>query len=99
MFNNPLRKNCCAAEKYNFKITDYFILKFIKRLNKYKKIYMDGKYNNKVGGPVNNKIKFLSIYKFSIANENTSADGYSSEKKIDSILSGTIPIYYGNFIV
>ena len=32
---------------------------------------MDGKYNNKVGGPVNNKIKFLSIYKFSIANENT----------------------------
>ena len=71
MFNNPLRKNCCAAEKSNFKITDYFILKFIKRLNKYKKIYMDGKYNNKVGGSVNNKIKFLSIYKFSIANENT----------------------------
>ena len=36
---------------------------------------MGGKYNNNVG-IINNKIDFLSKYKFSIAMENTEADGY-----------------------
>ena len=52
-----------------------------------------------------NKIEFLSSYKFSIATE---AEGYLSEKifefkeykiLIDSFLSGTIPIYYGDYMV
>ncbi len=31
--------------------------------------------------------------------ENTEAEGYLSEKIIDSFLSGTIPIYYGDYMV
>ena len=59
---------------------------------------MGGKYKNNVG-KIQNKIEFLSSYKFSIAMENTEGDGYISEKIIDSFLSGTIPIYYGSYMV
>jgi hypothetical protein len=59
---------------------------------------MGGKYKNNVG-KIKNKIKFLSSYKFSISMENTEADGYSSEKIINSFLSGTIPIYYGDYMI
>ena len=59
---------------------------------------MGGKYKNNVG-KINNKIKFLQSYKFSIAMENTEGDGYISEKIIDSFLSGTIPIYYGSYLL
>ena len=46
------------------------------------------------------KIKLnLSHYKFSIAMENSDGDGYLSEKIIDSFLAGTIPIYYGDYIL
>ena len=45
------------------------------------------------------KVKFLKKYKFSIAMENSEADGYASEKIIDSFLAGTIPIYYGDYMV
>ena len=31
--------------------------------------------------------------------ENTEADGYSSEKILESFLSGKIPIYYGNYMI
>ena len=31
--------------------------------------------------------------------ENSEGDGYISEKIIDSFLSGTIPIYYGNYMI
>ena len=31
--------------------------------------------------------------------ENSSADGYVSEKIIQSFISGTIPIYYGDYLI
>ena len=59
---------------------------------------MGGKYKNNVG-KIKDKILFLSSYKFSIAMENSEADGYFSEKIIDAFLAGTIPIYYGNYMI
>ena len=59
---------------------------------------MGGKYKNNVG-KIHDKIKFLSSYKFSFAMENSEGDGYFSEKIIDSFLSGTIPIYYGDYMI
>ena len=59
---------------------------------------MGGKYKNNVG-KIRNKISFLSNYKFSIAMENTEGEGYLSEKIMHSFLSGTIPIYYGDYIL
>ena len=95
---NPIRKKFCAAIISNTLITDNFRLIFIKELQKYKSIDMGGKYNNNIG-PINNKLEFLFSYKFSIAMENTEGDGYISEKIIDAFLSGTIPIYYGDYMI
>ena len=97
VLNNPLRKKFCAAVISN-NITSLRI-KFINELNKYKKVDMGGKFLNNVGGPVKDKIEFLSSYKFSIAMENSEGDGYASEKIVDSLLSGTIPIYYGDYTI
>ena len=94
-----MRKKFCGSVISNIRSTDYFRIKFIKELSKYKKVDMGGKYNNNIGGPVKNKTEFLSLYKFSISMENTNGDGYISEKIIQSFYSGTIPIYYGNYMI
>ena len=99
MLNSPKRQKFCAALISNFNSTDGFRLKFIKELEKYKKIDFGGKVYNNIGRSVEDKIKFLSQYKFSIAMENSEGDGYISEKIVDAFLSGTIPIYYGDYMI
>ena len=76
-----------------------FRMNFINELNRYKQVDMGGKCNNNVNHTVQNKIKFLSNYKFSIAMENSKGDGYMSEKIVDSFMAGTIPIYYGGYMI
>ena len=93
-----IRKKFCSAVISNYRLTDGFRLKFINELNKYKKVDMGGRYKNNVG-KIKSKIDFFKSYKFSIAMENTEGDGYISEKIIQSFLSGTIPIYYGDYII
>ena len=93
------KKKFCAAVISNFKSSDRFRINFIKELNKYKDVDMGGKYKNNVGGRITNKIKFLSDYKFSIAMENSEGQGYVSEKILDSFYAGTIPIYYGGYMI
>ena len=99
VLNSPKRQKFCAALISNFNSTDGFRLKFIKELEKYKKIDFGGKVYNNIGRSVENKIQYLSQYKFSIAMENSEGDGYISEKIVDAFLSGTIPIYYGDYMV
>ena len=60
---------------------------------------MGGKYKNNIGGPVKNKKQFLTSYKFSISIENSEGDGYLTEKIVDSFYSGTIPIFYGDYML
>ena len=60
---------------------------------------MGGQFNNNINKSVINKKQFLSSYKFSIAMENSEGDGYISEKIVDSFISGTIPIYYGDYMI
>ena len=56
-------------------------------------------YRNNIEGPVKDKIKFFSSYKFSLAMENINGDGYISEKLFQSFISGTIHIYYGDYLI
>lgn len=98
ILKSSIRKKFAAAVISNNRTGNFFRLKFIKELNKYKKIDLGGRYKNNVG-KIYNKIKFLSSYKFSIAMENSEGDGYLSEKILDSFQSGTIPIYYGDYMV
>ena len=69
---------------------------FYDKLSLYKKVDSGGRFKNNVGGPVKNKLKFLSNYKFSICFENSKSEGYISEKLFEAFEAGTIPIYYGD---
>lgn len=65
-------------------------------LSEYKRVESGGCYLNNVGGPVPNKREFQENSKFTIAFENTSYDGYSTEKIVEAFAARTIPIYYGD---
>lgn len=69
---------------------------FYNLLSEYKKVDSGGRHLNNIGGPVKDKRAFQQDYKFSIAFENASAKGYTTEKILQAFSAGTIPIYYGN---
>lgn len=66
------------------------------KLNKYKKVDSGGGYLNNIGGRIKNKIEFESKYKFSIAFENSSRSGYTTEKIVTAFAARTIPVYWGD---
>lgn len=65
-------------------------------LNAYKPVDSGGRFHNNVGGLIRDKFEFDKGHKFSIAFENTSYPGYTTEKIVEAFAAGTIPIYYGN---
>ena len=71
-------------------------VRFFDQLSQYKRIESGGCYKNNVGGPVPNKRKFQETTKFTIAFENTTYDGYATEKLVEAFAAGTVPIYYGD---
>ncbi len=79
--------------------------KFFHLLNKYKLVSSPGTHLNNANMNVGerfstdwmySKIDFQSKCKFSIAFENTSSPGYTTEKILHAFISNTIPIYWGN---
>lgn len=66
------------------------------KLCEYKKVDSGGRYMNNIGGPVKNKLEFQKKHKFSIAFENGSMKGYTTEKIIHPFAAHSIPIYWGN---
>lgn len=72
---------------------------FFDKLSKYKKVDSGGKYMNNVGNPVPDKYQFEKEYKFSIAFENVSHPGYSTEKLMQAFAAGGIPIYWGDPLI
>ncbi len=74
-------------------------VQFFERLSKYKRVDSGGLLMNNVGGPIKNKVEFMSQYKFSIAFENSRHPGYTTEKIVHPMYAGSIPIYWGNPVV
>lgn len=72
---------------------------FFRRLSKYKAVDSGGLVLNTLGHRVQDKQTFLSDYKFTIAFENTSRAGYTTEKLVEPMLAGSIPIYWGDPLV
>ncbi len=72
---------------------------FYKRLSEYKRIDSGGRYMNNIGGPVKDKMSFVSRYKFSITFENSSAPGYVTEKMMEAQSVWSVPIYWGDPLV
>lgn len=69
---------------------------FFQLLSKYKRIDSGGTLFNNIGKKINNKHDFIKDYKFTIAFENSSYPGYTSEKIFDAMLVNSVPIYWGN---
>lgn len=69
---------------------------FFKKLSQIKTIDSGGSYCNNIGEKVKDKVAFMRNYRFSIAFENSSYPGYTTEKIYESMIAGSIPIYWGN---
>lgn len=93
-FCNFIYSNPCCAERNLFYVM----------LSKYKNIDSLGKIFNNVTGLgsrsahdyESEKISSLRPYKFTIAFENASYPGYTTEKIAHAFIAGSIPIYWGN---
>ena len=97
--NGPKREKFCGAVLNNETSLNHFREKFVKELSKYKTVDSGGEIDNNLGYIVTDKIKFFSSYKFSIAFEKNTADGYATDHILNSLLAGTVPIYYGDYLI
>lgn len=76
-------------------------LEFFKQLSKYKTVASGGRLLNNIGKPngVENKLEFISNYKFNICFENSASMGYATEKIVDALSVFAVPIYWGNPLI
>lgn len=65
-------------------------------LSKYKQVDSGGRAYNNLGYLVDDKLKFVNQYKFTIAFENSEYPGYTTEKLVHPKLVNSMPIYWGN---
>lgn len=94
-----VKEKFCAFVYSNGKLSN--IRKYIfEKLSEYKKVDSGGKYLNNINGSIGktreDKINFQKQYKFIIACENQSFNGYNTEKLLEAFASGGIPIYWGD---
>jgi alpha(1,3/1,4) fucosyltransferase len=73
--------------------------RFFRLLSKYKPVDSGGRLFNSIGGPVQDKLAFVRQSKFTIAFENESYPGYTTEKLSEPMLADSLPIYWGNALV
>ncbi len=108
--DNLLNRKFCNFIYYNSGSGEGAILRqeFCKRLMKYKYVDCPGKVLNNMeaedleprfGDWIASKTEFLKKYKFTIAFENSSSNGYTTEKLYQPLQSFSVPIYWGNPLV
>jgi len=85
---------------YSNSLADSFREDFFELLSSYKKINSGGRFKNNLETeefrPVADKLAFERKHKFSIAFENSSHDGYTTEKLVQAFAANTVPIYWGD---
>ncbi len=69
---------------------------FFNLLSGYRSVDSGGKFLNNINERVENKLEFQEGYNFSIAFENASSPGYTTEKILQAFAAKTIPIYWGD---
>lgn len=70
--------------------------KFFRLLNRSKSVDSGGRHFNNLGNIVADKLAFIRDYKFTLALENSSSPGYTTEKLVEAMLANSLPIYWGN---
>lgn len=99
---NNRKKFCCFiySNPYAHPMRD----RLFYELSRYKRIDSLGRHLHNTDTPSSRNaanwrelsVKMKSDYKFSIASENASYEGYTSEKLFSSFQAHTVPIYWGN---
>jgi hypothetical protein len=69
---------------------------FFKLLSRYDSVTSGGSTANNLGFVVGDKWEFQKASRFSIAFENASTPGYTTEKIVDAFRARSVPIYWGN---
>lgn len=72
---------------------------FFRQLNRRRPVDSGGRHFNNLGRPVGDKMAFVRDYKFSLAFENSASPGYTTEKLVEPMLAGSLPVYWGNPLV
>lgn len=89
------RKFCCFLSSSGW--ADPIRYEFFKQLSEYKRIDSGGRSMNNMGNiKIPNKMRFLQEYKFTMAFENSSVAGYTTEKLTNAMAANTVPIYFGD---
>lgn len=94
--NDALNRKFCNFVYSNALDSDNARSNFFHILSQYKHIDSGGKMFNNIGGQVEDKMKFIANYKFTIAFENSIKSGYVTEKLLEPLLVNSVPIYYGD---
>ncbi len=98
-FNNIsglFTRDFCSLVMSNFVNCAPKRIKLIDIVESYKPIAYGGAFRNNIGGRVNDKIDFISNFKFNLALENSIMPGYVTEKILEPYAGTTIPIYWGD---
>jgi len=69
--------------------------RFFRMLRRRRAVDSGGRHFNTLGRRVPDKLAFLRGYRFNLAFENTRSPGYVTEKLVEPLLMGCIPIYWG----
>jgi len=94
--DKALNRKFCNFVYSNSKWADPVRKMFFEKLSKYKKVDSGGKFLNNMGTTVVDKLDFIKDYKFTIAFENSSLSGYTTEKIVEPMIVNSMPIYWGN---
>lgn len=70
-------------------------LEIVDAIEAYRPLAYGGAFRNNVGSRVEDKISFISGYKFNLALENSVMPGYVTEKLLEPLAAATVPIYWG----
>ena len=97
--NEPRRQKFCGTIISQEPHLDHFREKFMAELSKYKRVDNGGNLGNNIGYNITDRITFLNSYKFTMAFEKNTADGFSTDQILYALLAGTVPIYYGDYLI
>ncbi len=95
IINDSQREKFCSFVYSNGR-ADPIREALLDKISEYRQVDSGGRYKNNTGEAVKDKVAFEAEYKFSIACENVSQKGYTTEKIVEAFVAGTIPIYWGD---
>jgi len=70
--------------------------RFFRALHRRRAVVSAGRHFNNTGKRLEDKMSFLRDFRFNLAFENSSSPGYITEKLVEPLLAGAVPIYWGD---